>query len=133
LSNNIDINLAREIWEYALETTWAEPPLWIHGDLSASNLLVSKGRLSAVIDFGGLAIGDPACDLAIAWTFLDANSRAVFKQKLPLNEGTWQRGKAWALWKALIVAVGLTDTNVAEKTQVWLTLETILGKTQRYS
>ena len=85
--------------------------MWIHGDVSAGNLLVHEGRLSAVIDFGTCGVGDPACDLAIAWTLFGDESREVFRQMLPLDIGTWARGRGWALWKALIVEAGLTDAN----------------------
>jgi aminoglycoside phosphotransferase (APT) family kinase protein len=69
LKGKIDTNTATEVWEAALATSWHREPVWVHGDVSAGNLLVLEGQLSAAIDFGGLAIGDPACDLAIAWTF----------------------------------------------------------------
>ena len=67
------------------------------------NLLVKDGRLSAVIDFGSSGVGDPSSDLILAWNVLDAESRAVFRRALELDEATWQRGRGWALWKALIV------------------------------
>lgn len=70
LLGEIDVNAATELWEAALEDTWHGAPAWIHGDVSAGNLLVKNGSLSAVIDFGGLGVGEPACDLTIAWTFL---------------------------------------------------------------
>ena len=44
--------------------------VWVHGDFAAGNLLVKKGALCGVIDFGQLAAGDPACDLAVACTGL---------------------------------------------------------------
>ena len=69
------------------------------------------GVLSAVIDFGQLAVGDPACDLAIAWTHFHDESRHNFRSELKLNDDTWARGRGWALWKALIVAAGLEGTN----------------------
>ena len=78
------------------------------------NLLLNDGRLSAVIDFGQVAVGDPACDLAIAWTLLDGESRTVFRSALGLDSATWHRGRAWALWKALILAAGMTKTSAAE-------------------
>ena len=65
----IDTDLAREVWDAALATTWDRPPVWFHGDIASGNLLVQDGRLSAVIDFGTSGVGDPACDLVIAWTF----------------------------------------------------------------
>jgi aminoglycoside phosphotransferase (APT) family kinase protein len=73
----------------------------VHGDITNSNLLVSDGRLSAVLDFGCSAVGDPACDLAIAWTFFGGESRRAFRDALAFDEGTWARGRGWALWKAL--------------------------------
>jgi aminoglycoside phosphotransferase (APT) family kinase protein len=79
-----------------------------------------------VIDFGGLAIGDPACDLVIAWKFFRKAVRDICKASLPFNDATWERGKAWALWKALIVAAGLTDTNSVEAESAWGTIEEIL-------
>ena len=85
-----------------MASTWTGPPVWVHGDVTASNLLVLDGRLAAVIDFGCAAVGDPACDLAIAWTFLFGESRDAFRERLPLDEGTWARARGWALWKALI-------------------------------
>lgn len=65
----------------------------MHGDIAAGNLLVESGRLSAVIDFGCLAVGDPACDLAIAWTFLRGEGREAFRAALPLDAPTWARGR----------------------------------------
>ncbi|MBJ7532540.1 phosphotransferase, partial [Rhodomicrobium vannielii ATCC 17100] len=60
------------------------------------------GRLSAVIDFGSSGVGDPSSDLVLAWNVLDTESRAVFRRALDLDDATWQRGRGWALWKALI-------------------------------
>jgi aminoglycoside phosphotransferase (APT) family kinase protein len=91
------------MWEAALAATWNGPPVWVHGDVAPGNLLVRGGRLAAVIDFGCSAVGDPACDLVIAWTYLDAPARAAFRDALPLDDATWTRAAGWALWKALIV------------------------------
>jgi aminoglycoside phosphotransferase (APT) family kinase protein len=83
--------------------------------------------LSAVIDFGQLAVGDPACDLAIAWTLFEGESRKAFRAMLPLDAGTWARGRAWTLWKFLIVAAGLTDWNALEATQPWRIIDEVLA------
>ena len=74
-------------------------------------MLVQNGKLSAVIDFGQLAVGDPACDLAIAWTFFKDENREAFRSTLSLDEDTWARGRGWTLWKALITAAGFTNPN----------------------
>jgi aminoglycoside phosphotransferase (APT) family kinase protein len=102
LGGEIDTRTAVEVWDEALATLWHGPPVWVHGDVTASNLLVVDGRLSAVVDFGCSAVGDPACDLAIAWTLFHDESREAFCDRLRLDEGTWARGRGWALWKALI-------------------------------
>jgi aminoglycoside phosphotransferase (APT) family kinase protein len=111
LKSTIDVDAATEIWKEALATSWHRSPVWIHGDVSAGNLLVKEGQLSAVIDFGTCGIGDPACDLAVAWTLFSGESRDVFRGMLPLDADTWIRGRAWTLWKALIVAAGLCEAN----------------------
>jgi len=101
LAGEVDAGAASEVWEAALAATWAGPPMWFHGDVSASNLLVLDGRLSAVIDFGCSGVGDPACDLAIAWTFFGTEARKAFQESVPLDAAAWERGRGWALWKAL--------------------------------
>ena len=93
------------MWEAALEATWDGLPVWIHGDVAAGNLLVRNGSLAAVIDFGCSGIGDPACDLTIAWTLLSGESRTAFRAALPLDKQTWMRARGWTLWKALITLV----------------------------
>jgi len=105
LEDEIDARTAIEAWEAALATTWTDSPVWVHGDISPTNLLVVDGRLSAVIDFGCAAVGDPACDVAIAWTFYFGESREAFRAGLPFDDATWTRGRGWVLWKALITLV----------------------------
>jgi aminoglycoside phosphotransferase (APT) family kinase protein len=101
-----DVDGATEVWEAALCATWADPPVWVHGDLSADNLLVEGGRLAAVLDFGCCAVGDPACDLTVAWTLLSGGRRAAFQAGIEVNESTWARARGWALWKAATTLVG---------------------------
>lgn len=105
LRGRIDADAVTAVWEAALRATWHGPPVWLHGDVSAGNLLVENGRLNAVIDFGCTAVGDPACDLTIAWTLFSGESRDAFREALPLDRATWARGRGWALWKGLITLV----------------------------
>ena len=114
LAGRIDTAAATEVWERALASTWRHAPVWFHGDVSSGNLLVRDGRLAAVIDFGTSGVGDPACDLYIAWTFFDRESRDTFRAALPLDPETWSRGRGWTLWKALIMLAQHIDTNAAE-------------------
>lgn len=133
LKDKLDADTAIEIWETALATSWQKPPVWVHGDISAGNLLVKDGQLCAVIDFGQLVIGDPACDLAIAWTLFNGSNREVFRNRLPLDAATWARARAWTLWKSLIVAAGFTNPNNAESTQCWRIIEEVLAEHKRCS
>jgi aminoglycoside phosphotransferase (APT) family kinase protein len=106
LAADIDARAARRVWDSALASSWRQPPVWVHGDVTASNLLLAGGSLHAVIDFGCAAVGDPACDLVMAWTFFPAQAAAGFRRGLPLDEATWTRARGWALWKALITLGG---------------------------
>ncbi|MFC7813928.1 aminoglycoside phosphotransferase family protein [Streptomyces sp. NPDC057367] len=86
------------LWDAALNAPdWDRPPVWFHGDFHTGNLLTAGGRLSAVIDFGGLGIGDPARDLTIAFTLMSAAPRAAFRAALGVDDATWTRGRGWAL------------------------------------
>ncbi len=117
LDGTIDTDAARAVWEAALRATWHGPPVWLHGDVSAGNLLVNGGKLSAVIDWGCSGVGDPACDVTIAWTLLSGESREAFRAALTLLDGaTWARGRGWALWKGLITLAEHrhTDPSKAE-------------------
>jgi aminoglycoside phosphotransferase (APT) family kinase protein len=99
-------------WDEALQApAWHGSPVWIHGDLSPLNLLVQRGRLSAVIDFGCLGVGDPACDLQVAWNLLSAQTRDVFRAALPVDDATWTRGRGWALSVGLIALPYYQSTN----------------------
>ena len=98
LDGLLDARAVTAAWESALGApVWDGPPRWIHGDLQSGNLLVREGRLSAVIDFGLLGVGDPACDLMIAWTFLGKEERASFRAALAVDDATWERGRGWTV------------------------------------
>src|SRR5215470_5275091 len=114
LGNEIDGSAVTQVWDRALTTSWHGPPVWIHGDVAASNLLVNDGQLCAVIDFGCAGVGDPSCDLVIAWTFLDSDSRDVFRSAIGLDPATWERARGWAIWKALITLARHRNTNPTE-------------------
>ena len=103
-----------KIWHEALASQWHGPPTWFHGDIAPGNLLIDQGRLCAVIDWGTSGVGDPACDLVIAWTYFDAVERQTFAAEAGLDEGTWARARGWALWKALITGGHDSDRVVRE-------------------
>jgi aminoglycoside phosphotransferase (APT) family kinase protein len=125
LGGAIDVGAVTAAWESALRLPeWEHPPVWIHGDLDSRNLLVQGGRLSAVIDWGGLALGDPACDAMVAWKVLSADTRHIFRDELSVDGSTWGRARGWALSQALgALSYYTLETNpvlVLEARQ-WLT------------
>jgi len=108
----IDVHAATAVWEEALGApVWHGPPVWVHGDLLPGNLLVERGRLIAVIDFGGLGLGDPACDLMVAWGLFSGESRDVFRAALSVDDATWTRGRGHALSWAVIFIPYYLATN----------------------
>jgi aminoglycoside phosphotransferase (APT) family kinase protein len=113
LRGAIDVGVVTAAWESALRSPeWEHPPVWIHGDLDSRNLLVEEGRLSAVIDWGGVGVGDPACDVMVAWKVLTADTRDIFRSALSLDESTWARARGWALSQSLVALSSYTlETN----------------------
>ncbi len=101
LTGHIDVDRAAAVWAAALAATWDGTDVWFHGDLAQGNLLLRDGQLGAVIDFGTCGVGDPSCDLAIAWTLLDESGRELLRDRLQIDDAAWARGRGWALWKTL--------------------------------
>ena len=114
LAELIDASKARALWDQACVTKWTKLPVWVHGDFAIGNMLMEDGKLSAVIDFGGMAMGDPACDLVIAWTYLSGKAREIFIAEMNMDQETWLRARAWALWKATYELCQLADKQGAE-------------------
>ncbi|WP_438483941.1 aminoglycoside phosphotransferase family protein [Streptomyces sp. S186] len=110
----VDCAAAAAVWEDALRVPgWDGPAVWLHADLMPGNLLVAGGRLTSVIDFGCLGVGDPACDLFPAWNLLPGDAREVFRRALGVDDATWRRGRARALSQALIALPYYRTTNPA--------------------
>jgi aminoglycoside phosphotransferase (APT) family kinase protein len=114
LAEIIDASKTLALWDQACATRWDKKPVWIHGDFAIGNILMDGGKLSAVIDFGGAAVGDPACDLVIAWTYLSDKAREIFISEMDMDQDTWLRARAWALWKATFELCQITDKNIPE-------------------
>lgn len=110
----LDVAAVSAAWDAALAApAWAGPPVWLHGDLKPGNLLVQGGRLSAVIDFGALTLGDPAADLLPAWNLLDRPARQTFREALRVDDATWVRGQGWALSVGLVALPYYQHSNPA--------------------
>ena len=105
LEVGVDVDDALRVWDQAVDASLAAETMigWYHGDLLLENLLLDdQGGLAAVLDFGGLAIGHPTVDLAVAWEALDAQSRGVFRTALDVDDATWATSRGWALLIAMI-------------------------------
>lgn len=114
-----DATAMTELWDAALTVSGRGcPSVWRHGDFHTGNLLTIDGHLSAVIDFGELGVGDPACDLIVAFTLLSAETRRTFRAALEVDDATWTRGRGWALATGLnaYVHYGAVEPRVAAQT-----------------
>ncbi|MGI8697333.1 MAG: aminoglycoside phosphotransferase family protein [Mycobacteriales bacterium] len=112
LGDRIDGDASLRSWGESLGApAWDSTEVWVHGDLLPGNLLVVDGRLSAVIDFGGLNVGDPACDLQPAWNVFAADSCMRFRAELGVDDASWLRGRGWALYQAVTALAYYWDTN----------------------
>ena len=123
----IDTKTAIRLWDAALANFWNRSPVWVHSDISVGTLWVQNGRLHAVIDFGQLTTGDPACDLTMTWIFFKDEGRKIFQKTLDLDTDTWIRAWAWIFWKAAIIAAGLAETNAVDWSEPWRVIDEVLA------
>ena len=129
LGGRIDRDAALRSWEESLAApAWDGEQVWVHGDLLPGNLLVVDGRLSAVIDFGGLNVGDPACDLQPAWNVFVGDSRERYRAELEVDDDSWLRGRGWALYQAVSALPYYWDTNPGMIRQASHALAQALGE-----
>ncbi|MCI0554994.1 MAG: phosphotransferase, partial [Anaerolineae bacterium] len=116
-----------EAWARSLKSSpWDGKSVWIHGDLLKSNLLVQGGRLCAIIDFGGVGIGDPAADVVPAWSVFKKVGREIFRQALNVDDDTWSRARGYALHQALMIIPYYPKTNPEFVTMAKRIVEEIL-------
>jgi aminoglycoside phosphotransferase (APT) family kinase protein len=124
----IDVAAVTSAWEAALDTPeWTGQPVWIHGDLAAGNLIIRRGRVAGVIDWACIAVGDPACDLIVAWELFDEPARDSFHAELAVDEATWARGRGWALSSAVGALAYYAETNPFMADQARHKLRSLLG------
>ena len=128
LGDSIDAGAVTAAWEDALAAPdWEGPPVWIHGDLDARNLLVENGRITGLLDWGCLCVGDPACDVKVAWAVLDAETRPSFRELLEIDDATWARGRGWALSQAVIALPYYLHTYPVIVQEAWRWLGEVLA------
>jgi aminoglycoside phosphotransferase (APT) family kinase protein len=113
-------------WERALAAPpWDGAPVWHHGDLDARNWLVREGRISGVIDWGAMGVGDPACDVMVAWKLHSPAARDAFRRHLPTDDATWDRARGWVVSQAVAALAYYTPENnpaLYREAESWLDL-----------
>jgi aminoglycoside phosphotransferase (APT) family kinase protein len=128
----VDTAAATAAWETSLRApAWGGNPAWTHGDLLPPNLLVSGGRISAVLDFGNVGMGDPAIDVIPAWSVFSNDGRDAFREALDVDDATWTRGRGFALHQALLIIPYYPETNPALATMATRTVEAVLADCDR--
>jgi aminoglycoside phosphotransferase (APT) family kinase protein len=114
------------VWERALAAPpWDGAPVWHHGDLDARNWLVRDGRVTGVIDWGVMGVGDPACDVMVAWKLHSAAARDAFRAALPADAATWERARGWVVSQAVAILAYYTPENnpgLHHEAERWLDL-----------
>ena len=120
INGQVEPDIATAVWDAALAAPgWRHPPRWAHGDLLPANLLATGARLTAVIDFGLVGLGDPAVDMLPAWTLLTAKDRDLFRSEAGIDDATWVRGRGWALSAGLGAVRVYRTTNQALAVAGW--------------
>jgi aminoglycoside phosphotransferase (APT) family kinase protein len=113
-------------WERALAAPpWPGPPVWHHGDLDVRNWLMREGRISGVIDWGSMGVGDPACDVMVAWKLHSHKARDGFREALPTDDATWERARGWVLSQAVAALAYYRPENnpiLYDEAESWLGL-----------
>ncbi len=114
----------KERWEQALSAPpWDGPPTWHHGDLDSRNWLIRDGRITGVIDWGSMGVGDPACDVMVAWKLGSPGARDAFREALDIDDATWERARGWALSQAVAILAYYTPENnrvLVDEAESWL-------------
>lgn len=114
------------VWDLALAAPpWNGPPIWQHGDLDARNWLVRDNRISGVIDWGYIGVGDPACDVMMAWKLHSPVARDAFREALPTDDATWARARGWIVLQAVAILAYYTPQNnpiLYNEARSWLDL-----------
>jgi aminoglycoside phosphotransferase (APT) family kinase protein len=125
----IDHEAVSVAWERSIESPkWDGKPVWLHGDLLKSNLLIKDNRLYAILDFGGVGIGDPATDVVPAWSVFNKTGRETFRQALRVDDQIWNRARGYALHQALMIIPYYPKTNPEFVTMAMHTVDEILNE-----
>jgi aminoglycoside phosphotransferase (APT) family kinase protein len=125
----LDVPRLRRIWTVMRALPRSAADVMTHGDLIPGNVLISGGRLAAVIDVGGLGPADPALDLVGAWHLLEAGPRQALRHDLGCDDLEWERGKAWAFEQSMGAVWYYVESNPAMSLMGQRTLQRILVDT----
>jgi aminoglycoside phosphotransferase (APT) family kinase protein len=125
----LDVPRLRRAWASLRDLPrGSAPDVMNHRDLIPGNVLVGSGRLTGVIDVGGLGPADPALDLVAAWHLLDHGPRRALRGALECDELEWARGMAWAFEQAMGVVWYYVDSNPTMSSMGRRTLRRIMDE-----
>jgi aminoglycoside phosphotransferase (APT) family kinase protein len=128
IADEFDPSRVLGVWEHALAApVWDGPPVWLHGDLMPTNLLIRRRRLAGIVDWGSCTTGDPACEALTAWMSLTPEARPVFRRELELDDAAWARGRGWALSCAVMALPYYRETYPDFAQLARRTLATVLA------
>lgn len=128
LPPGLDPGQLATVWAQALAAPVHEGPgVVVHGDINRGNLVLDRhGRIAGLLDWGGMAAGDPAVDLMAAWTVLDAPGRAALFRQLAPEEAIWRRARGWALSVAALQWPYYNASNPALAGRALVVLRSVL-------
>jgi aminoglycoside phosphotransferase (APT) family kinase protein len=130
----VDTEAVMQAWEHDLAApVWGGPPTWLHGDLAPDNMLLTHGRLNAVIDWGGLGVGDPATELLPAWNLFRGASREAYREALGLDDAAWARGRGLALSTSIVALPYYKDTLPVRAKHANAVIREVLADQERES
>jgi aminoglycoside phosphotransferase (APT) family kinase protein len=72
-----------------------------------------------------MGVGDPACDVMVAWKLHSVKARDTFREALPTDDATWERARGWVLSQAVAVLAYYTPENnptLYREAEAWLEL-----------
>lgn len=110
---NLITPVMKHRWNQALDAPVDVEATWIHGDLHPCNVLVEKGIITGIIDWGDITAGDCATDLAAIWMlFSDPQVRQQIRVEYNASESTLQRARGWAVFFGVVLLdTGLVDNS----------------------
>lgn len=100
-------------WKKGLNAKLSQNSKLLHGDLHARNIVVQKGKIQAIIDWGDICSGDVATDLASFWMLFESKTtRDEALEYYGVDNALKERSIGWAIYFATILLDTGMQSNV---------------------